>query len=224
MKDDVLQLIYEGMYDPCVFKAIFVVGGPGSGKSWVKKKLGLDHMGFVSLDSDYPLEKYMKQSNLSLKMPPEEQQERNVIRQRAKSVTSSKEESILDQRLGLVIAETGSNLKDTMEKDIKLKQLGYDTAMIFVNTDMNTATHRNLSRERSVPAGIVQEKWKQAQKNIGYYQQNFNPFWIIDNSDDSNVSVQLDNVYKKISRWCKETPKNAEVNKTFKKWREEKGI
>lgn len=224
MKDDVLQLIYEGMYDPCVFKAIFVVGGPGSGKSWVKKKLGLDHMGFVSLDSDYPLEKYMKQSNLSLKMPPEEQQKRNVIRQRAKSVTSSKEESILDQRLGLVIAETGSNLKDTMEKDIKLKKLGYDTAMIFVNTDMNTATHRNLSRERSVPAEIVQEKWKQAQKNIGYYQQNFNPFWIIDNSDDSNVSVQLDNVYKRISRWCKETPKNTEVSKTFEKWREEKGI
>ena len=29
------QYITEGVYDPSIFKAFFLAGGPGSGKSWV---------------------------------------------------------------------------------------------------------------------------------------------------------------------------------------------
>lgn len=219
-----LQLIYEGMYDPCTFKAIFVVGGPGSGKTWATKKLGLQHIGFVSIDSDYPLEKYMSSANLSLKMPPEEHDERTIVRQKAKGVTSSKEESVLDQRLGIVVSETGSDISDTLGKDSYLRKLGYDTAMIFVNADMETAANRNFKRARSVPNEIVQKKWIQSQSNMGKYQQQFNPFWIIDNSENSNVNIQLTNVYKKIIKWCEDTPNNPEVIKTFKRWKHEKRI
>ena len=224
MRDNILQLIYEGMYDPCVFKALFVVGGPGSGKTWIKDKLGLVHMGFVSLDSDYPLEKYMKNANLDLKMPPEEHDIRTAIRKRAKDVTQSKEESILDQRLGIVISETGAYITDTIEKDNKLRKLGYETGMIFVNTDMDTAINRNSSRERSVPDDILVKKWKQAQKNMGYFQNHFTPFWIIDNSEDSNTGIQLNNIYNKVKVWCRQTPQNPEVIKAFKGWKKEKGI
>jgi shikimate kinase len=222
--DDVLKLIYEGMYDPCIFKAIFIVGGPGSGKTWIKKKLALGHMGFVSIDSDYPLEKYMRQANLSLKMPPEEHDERTIIRQKAKRVTDSKEESVLDNRLGLAFAGTGSNLSDTFEKNDMLKKLGYDTAMIFVNTDLRTALSRNENRNRSVPKQIVIDKWTQSQRNLGEYQRIFNPFWVLDNNGDIRTERQILNVFNKIKNWCKKTPTNKKVGDSFEKWRSEKNI
>ena len=41
------QYITEGVYDPSIFKAFFLAGGPGSGKSWVSTK-ALSGMGSVS--------------------------------------------------------------------------------------------------------------------------------------------------------------------------------
>ena len=32
------QYINEGVYDPSIFKAFFLAGGPGSGKSWVSER------------------------------------------------------------------------------------------------------------------------------------------------------------------------------------------
>lgn len=224
MNYDMLQIIYEGMYDPCIFKAIFVVGGPGSGKTWINKRLGLVHMGFVSIDSDYPLEKYMKQANLSLKMPPEEHDERIKIRTKAKDVTKSKEEKILDNRLGIVFSETGSNLSDTFNKNEMLKRLGYDTAMVFVNTDIQTSLSRNEARARSVPKNIVIDKWNQSQRNLGEYQRVFDPFWVLDNNGDIRTERQIINVYKKIKIWCDQPPKNKKVEKAFQKWKAEKNI
>ena len=41
----------EGVYDPGIFKAIFLAGGPGSGKSYVASKTAGGH-GFKFLNSD----------------------------------------------------------------------------------------------------------------------------------------------------------------------------
>ncbi len=196
-------MIYEGMYDPCIFKAIFVVGGPGSGKSWVIKRLGLQNMGFVLIDSDYPLEKYMKAEGLDMKMPKSEHDVRSKVRQKAKSVTDSKRKTVLREGLGIVVSETGAKIEEIIENKIALENIGYDTCMIFVNADLETAHVRNLKRARSVPKEIVDEKWRDSQKNLGKFQQNFNNFYIIDNSNDSNVSIQIMNVFKQIRKWCR---------------------
>ncbi len=200
---DILEMIYEGMYDPCTNKAIFVAGGPGSGKSWAIRRLGLQNMGFVLIDSDYPLEKYMKREGLDLKMPEHESDMRSGVRQQAKDVMRSKEETVLNQGLGVVLSGTGSKLSDIVSNSNKLKKLGYSTAMIYVNADLNTALHRNAKRERSVPEEIVREKWNDSQKNLGKFQQSFDNFFIIDNSESSNVEIQINHVFKKIRAWCK---------------------
>ncbi len=198
----VLEMIYEGMYDPCTYKAIFVVGGPGSGKTWAIKRLGLQNMGFVLIDSDYALERYMKRVGLDLKMPEHESDMRAGVRQQAKNVTQSKKKTVLGEGLGLVISETGSKVEDTINNKHKLESLGYDTAMIFVNADLDTAHARNTKRERSVPTEIVNEKWKDAQRNLGKFQQKFKNFFIIDNSEGSNADIQILHVFKKMREWC----------------------
>jgi predicted kinase len=74
--------------------------------------------------------------------------------------------------------------------------------MIFVNADLDTAHARNTKRERSVPPEIVDEKWKDAQRNLGKFQQKFKNFFIIDNSDGSNADIQILHVFKKMREWC----------------------
>ena len=59
--------LQEGVYDPNIFKAIFLAGGPGSGKSYVVKR-GTGGLGMKIVNSDDIFEKYLKDAGLSMKM------------------------------------------------------------------------------------------------------------------------------------------------------------
>ena len=48
------DIINEGVYDPGIFKAIFLAGGPGSGKSFVSAELvGIPKGGFSKMDMSF---------------------------------------------------------------------------------------------------------------------------------------------------------------------------
>ena len=81
------QILAEGVYDPGIFKAFFLAGGPGSGKTFVTKT-AFAGTGLKVVNSDTLLERGMKKANLSLKMPDEEEYFRNVVRQRAKTTSA----------------------------------------------------------------------------------------------------------------------------------------
>ena len=53
------QQLREGIYDPNIFKAVFLAGGPGSGKSFVVGKT-LGGLGLTIINSDEPFERYLK--------------------------------------------------------------------------------------------------------------------------------------------------------------------
>lgn len=46
------SFLNEGVNDPAIFKAIFLAGGPGSGKSFIVGKTGLTSMGYKVVNSD----------------------------------------------------------------------------------------------------------------------------------------------------------------------------
>ena len=54
------QFIDEGVNDPAIFKAIFLAGGPGSGKSFIVGKTGLTSMGYKVVNSDDAFEVSLK--------------------------------------------------------------------------------------------------------------------------------------------------------------------
>ena len=61
--------LQEGLQDPNIFKAFFLAGGPGSGKSYVVR-YSTGGTGLRVVNSDDVFEKYLKDAGLSLKMPP----------------------------------------------------------------------------------------------------------------------------------------------------------
>jgi len=196
------QQLLEGIYDPNIFKAIFLAGGPGSGKSYVVKKT-LGGLGLKVINSDGPFEKYLKREGLSLRMPDEEKIPREIERVRAKKVTAAKKGHALDGRLGMVIDGTGKEFDKVSEQANHLRGLGYQVSMVFVNTSLSTALARNEKRKRKVPPHLAEAGWKAVQANLGKFQSFFGPsnFFIVDNNDTQEDLMQLS--AKMISRAIK---------------------
>ena len=193
------QDLQEGLNDPNIFKAFFLAGGPGSGKSYVVRKT-TGGTGLQIVNSDDAFEKYLKIAGLSKKMPASEEKPRDIERARAKKVTSAREEGYVGGRLGLIIDGTGKDYDKIAKQSIQLRQLGYDTHMIFVNTSLDVALERNAKRSRSVPESIAVRSWKDVQSNIGKFSQHFRQnFIVVDNNDSSKDDGQVFNdVFKQI--------------------------
>jgi len=196
------QQLLEGIYDPNIFKAIFLAGGPGSGKSYVVKKT-LGGLGLKVINSDEPFERYLKREGLSLRMPDEEKIPREIERVRGKKVTAAKKGHAIDGRLGMVIDGTGKEFDKVSEQANHLRGLGYQVSMVFVNTSLSTALARNEKRKRKVPPHLAEAGWKAVQANLGKFQSFFGPsnFFIVDNNDTQEDLMQLS--AKMISRAIK---------------------
>ena len=190
------QFIKEGVYDPNIFKAVFLAGGPGSGKSFVAGK-AMGGLGLKIINSDDAFERYLKKENLSLKMPEHETTARDVERERAKKVTASKKFLAIKGRLGIIIDGTGHVYDKIAKQGSMLQQIGYETSMVFVNTSLEVALHRNEQRARSVMPKLVKKSWQDVQNNMGKFQNFFGPgsFFIVDNNgleeDMLEISTKL---------------------------------
>ena len=205
------QILAEGVYDPGIFMAFFLAGGPGSGKTFVTQS-AFAATGLKIVNSDRAFENGLKKANLSLKMPDEEEYFRNIIRQRAKTLTSSILDTYVKGRLGLVIDATGRDLNTIQRQHGLLTNLGYDCHMIFVNTSLDVALERNRNRPRSIPEYVVTKSWNGVQQNIGSFQRIFSPnkMLILDNnrSEKELVSQTLNQASKFIRGRLRTRPDN----------------
>ena len=172
------EILLEGVNDPNIFKAIFMAGGPGSGKSFVARKLGLQAAGLRVINSDDAFEILMRKEKLDPKMPPEEQEKRDIVRKRAKEITNKKQFLFLQGRLGLIIDGTAKDFEKTKANKDALEAIGYQTMMVFVNTSLEVAMQRNRARERSVPDSIVKLAHFETQVAKQNLQSLFEPNYV----------------------------------------------
>ena len=193
---DLLPPLHEGVYDQHIFKAFFLAGGPGSGKSYVVSRT-TGGSGLKLVNSDDAFENLLRKAGLSLKMPSSEEEPRDVVRGRAKEITAKKKANYLEGRLGLIIDGTGREAEKILFQKRQLEELGYDTYMIFVNTSLDVALQRNAERPRSVPESIVTKSWKAVQSNIGKFNNMFRKGFIIVENNDAGEEV-FDEVWKRV--------------------------
>jgi len=190
------QELQEGLYDPNIFKAIFLAGGPGSGKSYVAGK-STGGTGLKMVNSDPAFEHLLKKAGLSLKMPPEEFERKEVVRGKSKAITARQKEGFVEGRLGMIIDGTGKDADKILYQKNMLDELGYDTYMIYVNTSIEVALKRNAERARSLPESDVIKFWKAVQNNIGQFSNIFRGSLIIVDNNDAGEDV-LFGIYKRV--------------------------
>ena len=217
--------LQEGLNDPNIFKAFFLDGGPGSGKSFVVRAT-TGGTGLQIVNSDDAFEQYLKQAGLSQKMPESEKEPRDVERKRAKRVTKARKGGYVEGRLGLIIDGTGKDYDKIAKQSIQLRQLGYDTHMIFVNTSLDVALERNAKRDRSVPEDIAVRSWKAVQSNIGKFSQHFRQnFVVVDNNDADIKDPQIFNdVFKQIKGLLKKKVKSPIAKQWVMQQMKDRGI
>ena len=190
------QYITEGVYDPSIFKAFFLAGGPGAGKSWVSAR-ALSGMGLKVINSDNAFASKLKKEKMSLDFAAHDEKEiikRDKIRSKAKQVAGMQLGLALEGRLGIIIDSTARDVEKIQQEAQNLRSIGYDIHMVFVNTSLEVALERNKSRPRVLPDAIVINSHKQIQKNMGKLQRIFGVrnFVVVDNNEtkeDVNPTV-----------------------------------
>ena len=194
-------LLAEGIQDKGIFKAVFLAGGPGSGKTYVAKnlfgipdKFNISMSGMKMVNSDKELKFLLKKYGFGTdldKMPDEvfqnltdpKQKDYSGLRDFAKSLTKERMRLYQQGKLGMIIDGTGHDFGKIQRMKADLEADGYDTYMCMVNTSLEVAQKRNQERDRILPPDLLEKSWKDVQKNIGAFQALFkNNFVIIDNS------------------------------------------
>jgi hypothetical protein len=182
------ETLSEGVHDQGIFKAVFLAGGPGSGKDYVMNNT-LEGQGLTEINSDKALEFLMDKEGLDKMMPVGETEKRNLVRGRAKNITELRQQLALLGRNGLIINGTGDDVVKTKNIKDQLEKLGYETSMLLVNTRDDISAQRNLERGqrggRAVPEPIRKEKWDNVQYARTEYAQMFGGNYSeFDNSED----------------------------------------
>ena len=217
--------VLEGVNDPSILKAVFLAGGPGSGKSAVAKQLfgmptsGGTTQGLKNVNSDRFFEFMLQKKGISTdlaSLSPEEFERATVgaesPRMVAKGMLKTAERLYVAGRLGLLIDGTGDDVEKIQSyKDILQDDFGYDTFMVFVNTPLEIALQRNNKRERKLPKNIVVDSWNEAQKAKDVYKKLFGSNFVEIINDKStpdgkpDIDPQLD---KAVRRYVSQPVKN----------------
>ena len=185
-KDFKHELI-EGVYDPGIFKAFFLAGGAGSGKSYSAEKATgsasgkfqwhekienkitpgkVGPYGLKVVNSDEQLEMGLLKAKMSSNMrayTDDETTKKELIRAKAKVKTAKREQLWVNGRLGLIIDGTAHNLSKLTIKKKELEDVGYDTYMIFVNTSLDIALQQNQDRARKLKDEVITRTWEEVQ-------------------------------------------------------------
>jgi predicted kinase len=206
------DLITEGVYDPGIFKAVFLMGGPGSGKSTVVDQLNLVNLGLKIVNTDKAFENGLKKAGLGLDLRNMDADLRDPIRSRAKEITAKQMDAYLRGRLGMVFDTTGAKASKIVSYKNLLDKAGYEYKMVFVNTSLDFAQQRNSERARKLPKEVVTADWNASQKNVDYFRKLFKKDFIeiLNNDDHKALIKKSDALYGKMLTWTSKFPANKQ--------------
>jgi len=205
--------IEEGPNDRYIFKAVFMAGGPGSGKSHVAREV-LKQFDLKVVDSDKMFEYLMSKKGMDVGDPEQIfSPDGQATRDHGKELMAKQKQMWLDGKLGVVIDGTGRDVEKTAKIRKEMIDLGYGTMMLFVNTELDVAQQRNLQRPRKLPKDAVTAMWRAVQDNIMKFQQLFGSdrFIVIDNSgglEDPTRSENFKKVENNIRKFLTAEPRN----------------
>jgi cytidylate kinase len=203
--------IAEGVFDPGLLKAVFMAGGPGSGKSYAaadlfaidkNSKQSFSDFGLKVVSSDIAFEFMLKKHGIDPKHLATIERDNpklwhdltvapDSVRNRAKSITIAQREFYNNGRLGMIIDGTGEDFDKVAKQRQATIANGYDTFMVFVFTPLELALQRNSQRDRVLPDIIVRDLWAKSMENMEKFRGLFGQGNFVSvNSTDSRAEAQ----------------------------------
>jgi hypothetical protein len=194
--------IHESV-DHGMFKAIFVSGGPGSGKDIIIRE-AIAEQSAVEMTSTTAV---------------------SILNDKHKLYESSRDgrREAIRQRRPLVITGTTSEQYNILAIREELEELGYETMMIFVNTSNESSRKRNEGHERMMAESVRQQRWETTQLVAEKFNQEFKKYLEFDNSVDLNEANDFETSEKQedisiiyeMCNWFFDTPVENEIAESW---------
>ena len=220
-----MDLLTEGVHDSGISKAVFLAGGPGSGKSYVAKeifgipeKFNISMSGMKMINQDKEYKFLLKKHGFDpewLDTYPDDvfQHITDEMRDFTRDLAVERKKGYMKGKLGMIIDGTGHKFQKVKAHKKELEENGYDTYMVFVNTSLEVAQARNKERDRVLPEKLLKKSWEDTRKNLGAYKALFGGnFALVDNSqylDEKEARHKFTNLVKDyIQQWSTDPIKN----------------
>lgn len=169
-------------YGHGLFKAIFVTGGPGSGK-------------------DVIIREAIAESN-AVELNFVQAQDYLADKQKLSEKTSDSRRESIRNRSPLIINGPADDKDRISYIKEELEDMGYDTMMIFVSTTNETSKERNSLLSRMMVESIRQDKWTKSQENTKYFIEAFSNFIPFDNTGNLDTKEEdIHGVYEFTSKF-----------------------
>lgn len=201
------EIITESILDRGIFKAVFMGGSAGSGKSYVLKKIKSGGIEPRIVNVDVFIEKFGGNSYEN-------------FYDRSKHLTVNQLTLYINSCLPLFIDITSTEPTSTVKRYNILENIGYDMALVFVNTSLETALERNRNRERTIPDDMVKDYHDKAQKMKGFLRTKFPLFMEVKNDEGELTDSVILHAYKKMEFFYDSPVKNPIGQQHVQKMRE----
>ena len=170
-------------------KAIFVTGGPGSGKDVVLRE-AIAESRAVELNFTQVVDILNDKHKLAMRS----------MNPRFEAVRT---------RGPLIINGPADDLERIDHIKEELEELGYQTMMIFVDTTNRVSQERNSHLARMMAESVRQTKWEKAHKNVNVFTEMFGTFMCFDNSDSLDLKEEeITDLYRSTSDFLGESVYN----------------
>lgn len=186
-------------------RAVFMVGGPGAGKTNVGKGMKLGRRGFKVINQDIALEPLKAEAGLPAneqQYTKEQRSQRAKLGAQARKLAEEKMAKYTELKESMVVDGTGASYNATMKKVNALREAGYEVSIVFANTSKAEAIARNKAREeRALPDHIVERTWEAVQESSKLYKQEFGDNFYEINTNELKLGEDLpqrflDKLYK----------------------------
>lgn len=203
-----LYNLFEGVHDANLFKAVWVIGGPGSGKSTIGRQL-LTPYHFQHIDADRFFEFLLNKHNLTLDDIDYDDPVYEPHYSRSVILRQSIINRVVDERLPIWFDTIGASRHTITTHFEQLVKIGYDSLCIHIVTDVETALQRNEQRPRSIKPEVVFNAHSMVNDNVGYFKGMFGANYIEINSEEPITRE----IAKQIRKFVMTPPNNPEANK-----------
>ena len=183
------KFLAESINDKAIFKACFISGCPGAGKSYTIKKLTSGSISPKVINSDKYTEYFGDGGNVDW----------NIYGEKIEKLSIASLYQYINSMLPLWIDSTSSNPACTLNRVNILESLGWDVAMIWVNTSLESALKRNANRKRHVPEEFLIDVYNRSQKVKPFFKNKFSNFWEIYNSGGELTDSIILNAFKNVN-------------------------
>jgi cytidylate kinase len=163
-------------------KAIFVTGGPGSGKDIILREC-IAEDGIVEMNFTQIFEIMADKHKLAMNSMKKEYRKDYRI-------------EAIKEHAPLIINGPADDIGKVTYIKEELEELGYETMMVFVDTTEEISKQRNTLLSKMMVESVRHDKWTKAQNNINTYNQLFENFVLFDNNDNKQLMKNnLDDIF-----------------------------